>query len=210
MCRSSARSGASICSRKPCFDDRLVLDLQCAAERREIGVERVVVLVLAGQRDDAGRGRAHERLDERAGRLREHRVEVPAFVVDRGVVEIVDVADRLRDAGQVRDADRAAVLPRPQLLELRIAVDVGARRPCPACRRGRSAASADRGRTNRAAARRCCRCRCRRRAASPRPRARPRGRAGRSRPASTGFAARPLRRRAASAPPAAAGCRCGW
>ena len=51
---------------EPVLDDRLVLDLQRLAERREIVRKRVVMLVAHRHGENAGRRRAHERLDEDA------------------------------------------------------------------------------------------------------------------------------------------------
>ena len=81
---------------KAVLHDRLVLDLQRIAQRGEIGVERVVVLVAHRRGDDAGGGRIHECLDESARILVEHGLEIAALVVDRARVEIAHVADRLR------------------------------------------------------------------------------------------------------------------
>jgi hypothetical protein len=55
-----------------------------------------------------------------------------ALLVDRAVVEISHLADRLRQPAQRGDLGLAGVLLRPHPLEFRIAVDVGARRPFPA------------------------------------------------------------------------------
>ena len=60
MWRPIARSGASICSMNPAADDRLVLGLHRLADRLEVLVERLVVLVGLEQRDDPGRRRVHE------------------------------------------------------------------------------------------------------------------------------------------------------
>ena len=54
MWRPMARSGASICSSTPDCDDALVLELHRLADRLEVLVERVVVLVGLKQGDDPG------------------------------------------------------------------------------------------------------------------------------------------------------------
>ena len=54
------RSGQSICSTRPALGDRLVLVPHRLGDREEVGLVVLVVVVAEEQRDDAGRGRAHE------------------------------------------------------------------------------------------------------------------------------------------------------
>ena len=122
---------------QPVLDDRFVLDLKRSAERREIVRKRVVMLVAHRRGEDAGRRRAHERLDKDAGIFRQDRIEMAAFVVDRAIVEIAHLADRLRQPAERRDLGLAGVLLDPHALEVRIAVDIGARRPLPAAAESR-------------------------------------------------------------------------
>ena len=65
------------------------------------------------------------------------RIEMAAFVVDRAIVEIAHLADRLRQTAERRDLGPAGVLLDPHALEVRIAVDIGARRPLPATAKSR-------------------------------------------------------------------------
>ncbi len=119
------------------LDDRFVFDLKRAAERREIIRKRIVMLVAHRRGEDAGRRRAHERLDEDARIVGQDRIEITAFVVDRARVEIAHLANRLRQAAKRRDLGLAGVLLDPHALEVRIAVDIGARRPLPTAAKSR-------------------------------------------------------------------------
>jgi hypothetical protein len=111
-------------------DDRLVLDPERVRERIEVGVLGIVVLVLDRGGDDARRGRGQERLDETAVRGIERRLEVVAFGVDCGRIEVAHRADRL---GRVHVADRgpARELLLHHALEDRVAGGVAARPPLP-------------------------------------------------------------------------------
>ena len=62
MCRPIARSGQSICRTNPASRDRLVLVAHGVGDGEEIGLVAGVVVVAEEERDDAGRGGAHERI----------------------------------------------------------------------------------------------------------------------------------------------------
>jgi len=76
-------------------DDPLVFDLQRNAERIQIGLEAIVVLVLYDRGDNAGRRCSEKRLGVRATRFLERSAEIAAFGLDRGRVGVGDGADRL-------------------------------------------------------------------------------------------------------------------
>ena len=63
-------------------DDRLVFDPQRVREGIEVSLLGIVVFVLHGRGDDAGRGCGRERLDEAARGLIEHGPKVRAFGID--------------------------------------------------------------------------------------------------------------------------------
>lgn len=69
-----------------------VRDEGCGAERGQVGLERIVVFVAHRHGENAGGGRAHERLDEGAGHLVEYGSEIAALLVDGAIVEIAMAA----------------------------------------------------------------------------------------------------------------------
>ena len=80
---------------QPGLVDRLVFVPHLARDGVEIGVVRGVVGVEHGRGDDAGRGRGHEPLGERA-ELAAMRLKPRDLVGDRLDVEVVELALRLR------------------------------------------------------------------------------------------------------------------
>ncbi len=109
-------------------DDRLVFDLQRGAERIEIALERVIVLVLHDRRDDAGRRRGEKRLDMAALHRLQRGAEVGAFGLDRRAVRVGDLADRLRQLRTVRHPVGRGDARLEFTLVLRIVVEIGMHR----------------------------------------------------------------------------------
>ena len=165
MVRSIARSGASICRISPALWIAWYSLLHLARDRVEIGVVAVVVRVQHRGRDDAGRGRGHERLGERALRRRSR--------LKRAISSLIGLMSRYLISacasgafcclGRVREAaHQICSISSGNLLELACRAGASTRRRSPTC------AAARRSGSRRAAARRHCRCRCRPRSASPR------------------------------------------
>ena len=91
-------------------DDRLVFDPQRVREGIEVSLLGIVVFVLHGRGDDAGRGCGQERLDEAARGLIEHGPKVRAFGIDGRQVEVADLPDRL-GGWKLLTAVRRAICP---------------------------------------------------------------------------------------------------
>src|SRR5579859_7645922 len=110
--------------------NRFIFDLKRAADRSEVGVLGVVMLVLDRRYHDAGGGGGQERLHETAfavaPALLKHRAEIGAFAYRLGGADIVDLADHLRRR-KIADHFLAGVLLLERSLEYRIALDIGAR-----------------------------------------------------------------------------------
>src|SRR6516225_1243479 len=125
MCRSRARSGASICSTKP---ERTMVSysIRRASERLEVFQAAVVILVLDRRGDDARRRGIHEAFNKDIRMLFEDTCEVTAFFLDRCRIDIAHLSDGRRQALVGRHPCRARSLLDPPLLELGIAFDIRA------------------------------------------------------------------------------------
>ncbi len=110
--------------------DGVVLDLERIAERRQVGVLVLVVLVEHRRGDDAGRRCGQEWFGETRSCGIQRGAEVVALGFDQRAVEIADLADRL-GRRHVGDRDRVGEPGLLRLLEQRIARDVAARPALP-------------------------------------------------------------------------------
>ena len=112
-------------------DDRLVFDAQRLAEGREISVLARIVIVAQRGGDDARRGRGQERLGERVAEPLERGAEIAALGVDRGAIQIADVAGRGWHVVAAADHYSIRQVAFERRLERRIVFDVAARRAGP-------------------------------------------------------------------------------
>src|SRR5262245_21410424 len=112
-------------------DDGFVFDAQRFAERLQIALQRIVVFILDRRCNNAGRRGIHERLDKDIGSESKDVFEVAAFAFDRRRILIADIAYRHGQTLIRRYARLTRGLLQPTLLEHRIAVNIGTRRPLP-------------------------------------------------------------------------------